>query len=88
MLIRSKLLVLTASVVMPFQAVMAEEAKKAHPSTHPEVRLASWWFARHAEKIAEIEKANDPKVDKKIEVLMVGDSITNNFDKNGPGEPV
>ena len=88
MLIRSKLLVLTASVVMPFQAVMAEEAKKAHPSTHPEVRLASWWFARHAEKIAEIEKANDPKVDKKIELLMVGDSITNNFDKNGPGEPV
>ena len=41
-----------------------------------------------AEKIAEIEAANDPKKDKKIELLMVGDSITNNFDKGGPGEPV
>ena len=59
-----------------------------HPSTSAQVRLASWWFARHAEKIAEIEEANDPKKSKKIELLMVGDSITNNFDKGGPGEPV
>ena len=45
-------------------------------------------MARHAEKIAEVEAANDPKKDKKIELLMVGDSITNNFDKGGPGELV
>ena len=65
-----------------------EETLESHPSTNAEVRLASWWFTRHAEKIAEIEKANDPNADKKIELLMVGDSITNNFDKGGPGEPV
>ena len=64
------------------------DAGVEHPSTTAQVRLASWWFARHAEKIAEIEAANDPKKDKKIELLMVGDSITNNFDKGGPGEPV
>ena len=57
------------------------DAGVEHPSTTAQVRLASWWFARHAEKIAEIEAANDPKKDKKIELLMVGDSITNNFDK-------
>jgi lysophospholipase L1-like esterase len=70
------------------QAVMAEDAVKAHPSTSAQVRLASWWIGRHAEKIAEIEAANNPKKDKQIELLMVGDSITNNFDKKGPGEPV
>lgn len=70
------------------QSAIADDAGAAHPSTTAQVRLASWWFARHAEKIAEIEAANDPKKDKKIELLMVGDSITNNFDKGGPGEPV
>jgi len=70
------------------QSAIADDAGAAHPSTIAQVRLASWWFARHAEKVAEIEAANDPKKDKKIELLMVGDSITNNFDKGGPGEPV
>ena len=70
------------------QSAIADDAGAAHPSPAAQVRLASWWFARHAEKIAEIEAANDPKKDKKIELLMVGDSITNNFDKGGPGEPV
>lgn len=70
------------------QSAIADDAGAAHPSTTAQVRLASWWFTRHAEKIAEIEAANDPKKDKKIELLMVGDSITNNFDKGGPGEPV
>jgi lysophospholipase L1-like esterase len=74
--------------ILPPQAVMADDAGKKHPSTKAQVRLASWWFARQAEKIAEIEAANDPKQDKEIELLMVGDSITNNFDKGGPGEPV
>ena len=70
------------------QSAIADDAGAAHPSTTAQVRLASWWFTRHAEKIAEIEAANDPKKEKKIELLMVGDSITNNFDKGGPGEPV
>ena len=69
--------------------VNAEDpGETSHPSTTARVRLASWWFTRHAEKIAEIEAANDPKHNKLIELLMVGDSITNNFDKGGPGEPV
>ena len=70
------------------QSAIADDAGAAHPSTTAQVRLASWWFTRHAEKIAEIEAANDPKKDKKIELLMVGDSITNNFDRGGPGASV
>ncbi|MEO1832961.1 MAG: hypothetical protein ABGZ08_10550, partial [Akkermansiaceae bacterium] len=62
----------TASFTLGFQAVAAEEQAMVHPSTTPEVRLASWWLNRHAEKIAEIEAANDPKKNKSIELLMVG----------------
>ena len=67
-------------------STVAEE--KEHPSTSAQVRLASWWMARHAEKMEVIEAANDPKKDTKVELLMVGDSITHNFDKGGPGEAV
>lgn len=79
---------LLISLIFNFEAAPAAELAKEHPSTAAQVRLASWWFDRHAEKIAEIEKSNNPKDERKIELLMVGDSITNNFDKNGPGEPV
>ena len=63
-------------------------AEKPHPSTSAQVRLASWWMTRHAEKMAIIAAANDPKKETKVELLMVGDSITHNFDKGGPGEVV
>ncbi|MBK73604.1 MAG: hypothetical protein CMO76_09205 [Verrucomicrobiales bacterium] len=79
---------LLISLIFNFEAATAVELAKEHPSTTAQVRLASWWFDRHAEKIAEIEKSNNPKDERKIELLMVGDSITNNFDKKGPGEPV
>ena len=79
---------LLISLIFNFEAAPAAELAKEHPSTVAQVRLASWWFDRHAEKIAEIEKSNNPKDERKIELLMVGDSITNNFDKKGPGEPV
>ena len=79
---------LLISLIFNFEAATAVELAKEHPSTAAQVRLASWWFDRHAEKIAEIEKSNNPKDERKIELLMVGDSITNNFDKKGPGEPV
>lgn len=79
---------LLISLICNFEAATAVELAKEHPSTAAQVRLASWWFDRHAEKIAEIENSNNPKDERKIELLMVGDSITNNFDKKGPGEPV
>jgi len=82
---------LVLGVTTAFSAVSADQKSpaltdKAHPSISAQVRLSSWWIARHAENIAAVEAANDPKKDQKIELFMVGDSITHNFDKDGPGE--
>lgn len=75
--------------VFPLPNVPADDSKPTqHPSTSPQPRLASWWIARHAEKMADIEKANDPKQQAEIELLMVGDSITHNFDQGGVGQKV
>ena len=84
---------LVLSATAAFSVVFADQnspdlTDKAHPSILAEVRLSSWWIARHAENIAAVEAANDPKKDQKIELLMVGDSITHNFDKGGPGEGI
>ena len=83
--ITSLLLGLTVSIAT---ASADQKAAKPHPSISAQVRLSSWWIARHAEKMALVEAANDPKKDTKIELLMVGDSITHNFDMGGPGEAV
>ncbi len=66
----------------------SEKLDKEHPSISSQIRLSSWWIKRHAEKIAVIEAANDPKKNAKVELLMVGDSITHNFDTGGPGESI
>jgi len=42
----------------------------------PQCRIEDWWFALHAAKIAEMGKGN-------IDLLMVGDSITQGFDGVG-----
>ncbi len=84
---------LLLGIVTAFSSISADQKPSklktnSHPSISPQVRLSSWWIARHSEHMAAIEAANDPKNDQKIELLMVGDSITHNFDKGGPGEKV
>ena len=59
-----------------------ETLDKEHPSISSQIRLSSWWIKRHAEKMAVIEAANDTNKTTKVELLMVGDSITHNFDKS------
>ena len=49
-----------------------------HQSVRPAPRIADWWFARQAEKIGLMSKGN-------IDLLMVGDSITNNFENEKVG---
>lgn len=49
-----------------------------HPSVIPAPRIAEWWFARQAEKIGLMSKGD-------IDLLMVGDSITNNFENEKVG---
>jgi len=46
------------------------------PAVTPLPRVVDWWFARHAEKIGLMSKGD-------IDLLMVGDSITHNFESVG-----
>ena len=82
----NRITLILLSLATAFPTVSAKQ--KAHPSISAQVRLSSWWIARHAEKMEAVEAANDPKKEKEIELLMVGDSITHNFDKGGVGEKV
>ena len=46
------------------------------PAVSPQPRIEEWWFSRHAEKIGQMSKGE-------FDLLMVGDSITHNFDSVG-----
>ena len=87
-MMRLSLLPLVVSIAMiPLLQVERVEAQAANknpetqrtrknPAVTPQSRIVEWWFARHAEKIGEMSKGD-------IDLLMVGDSITNNFDTVG-----
>ena len=49
-----------------------------HQSVNPAPRIADWWFARQAEKIGLMSKGE-------FDLLMVGDSITNNYENEKVG---
>lgn len=56
-------------------SISAEE-KKPHPSVTSQPRIDDWWFIRHGEKIGQMKK-------EEVELLMVGDSITANWETQG-----
>lgn len=56
--------------------LVGQEAEQDNPSVCPQPRLEEWWFERHAKKIGEFKK-------EKIDLLMIGDSITHNFESVG-----
>jgi len=51
---------------------------QSHRSVIPAPRIAEWWFARQAEKIGLMSKGS-------VDLLMVGDSITHNFENEKVG---
>ena len=53
-----------------------EKNDRPNPAISPQPRLEQWWFARQAEKIGEFKKGD-------VDLLMVGDSITHNFESVG-----
>jgi lysophospholipase L1-like esterase len=59
------------------QAETATSAPK-HQAVVPAPRIAEWWFTRQAEKIGLMSKGD-------IDLLMVGDSITHNFENEKVG---
>ncbi|MBL49306.1 MAG: hypothetical protein CMP28_10165 [Roseibacillus sp.] len=54
----------------------AEENTTNGPAVTPQPRVEEWWFKRHAEKIGAMKEGE-------YELLMVGDSITHNFESIG-----
>ena len=56
--------------------VGAEEAALAGPAVTPQPRVEEWWFKRQSEKIGAMKEGE-------YELLMVGDSITHNFESIG-----
>jgi beta-glucosidase len=59
------------------QAEQATSSPK-HKAVMPAPRIADWWFARQAEKIGLMSKGD-------IDLLMVGDSITHNYENEKVG---
>ena len=72
----SAIMLASPPLTQPAMAGDGDAAALEHPSTTAQVRLSSWWFARHAEMIGEIEAAKDPKKDKKIELLKDIPNVT------------
>ena len=56
----------------------AQVAPGSNPATTPVPRAESWWIERHREKVAEACRGN-------VDLLFLGDSITENYEKIGTG---
>jgi lysophospholipase L1-like esterase len=78
MAMRSKIVLMMVCVVAA--SVLHSQAKTAKPNhaVVPAPRIDGWWFSRQAEKIDLMKKGD-------IELLMVGDSITHNFENEKVG---
>ena len=61
--------------VLAMSACPAQQETKS-PAVTPQPRAEDWWVQRQAEKVAEMSKGG-------IDLLMVGDSITQNFESVG-----
>jgi lysophospholipase L1-like esterase len=59
------------------QSVHAAEHSQ-HPATTPVARDEPWWIERHQQIVSSLPRLRD------TELLMIGDSITNNYDKAKP----
>ncbi len=72
-------LVLLFSSLCVRGGLCGQDSADAGPAVTPQPRLVEWWFARHAEKIGAMSEDG-------VELLMLGDSITHNFES--VGEPI
>jgi lysophospholipase L1-like esterase len=52
-------------------------ATGTNPAITPVPRVAPWWVARHVEKLVAVKQGG-------VDLLFVGDSITQNYEKAGP----
>jgi lysophospholipase L1-like esterase len=57
--------------------VGAAQVSGGTAATNPVPRVEAWWVARHYDKVAEARRGG-------VDLLFVGDSITENYEKTGP----
>ena len=74
-MMRSVFLIVVVAAFVPASIHGQPDATK-DPAVTPRPRIEEWWFARHAKKIGEMKKGE-------FDLLMVGDSITHNFESVG-----
>jgi lysophospholipase L1-like esterase len=69
------------TVVLSAGFALAEDATPAFKSITPEVQTAQWavkwWMPRHEQKL------NDLKKQERVDLLMIGDSITHGWENSG-----
>ncbi len=58
-------------------ASLAAQSADANPAVIPTARTEGWWLARHQAKVEEAKRG-------KVDLLFVGDSITQNYERTGP----
>ena len=75
-LIPSILAALVTCILVSQPEQASAQSTEKNPAITPQPRVVEWWFKRQAQKIAEMSKGE-------LDLLMVGDSITNNFDSIG-----
>lgn len=59
------------------RGVSADDASDQIPALRPEVQAGAWWLPRHNEKLAALKKQE------KVDLLMIGDSITHGWEGGG-----
>ncbi len=64
-------------VVFALRAGVAQVSSGENVAVTPLPRATPWWVERHAEKVAEAKRGG-------VDLLFVGDSITQNYEKAGP----
>jgi lysophospholipase L1-like esterase len=66
-----------AVVLFALRAGVAQASAGENVATTPLPRATPWWVERHQEKVAEARRGG-------VDLLFVGDSITQNYEKPGP----
>jgi len=72
----NRVLTFTIAVSVSAMSTCPAQQDAKGPAITPQPRAEDWWVQRHAEKVAAMNKGG-------IDLLMIGDSITHNWDSVG-----
>jgi lysophospholipase L1-like esterase len=73
------LLTIVLALLLPSSMFFNAQTPAGNPAVTPAARTEGWWLGRHKAKLEEVKKNKS-----QIDLLFVGDSITQNYEKTGP----